>query len=106
MTLRLFFRKILTTPNFFNILAKHLDRIFPNGWICDAERIGYDIECSVDSSGGWAKALYHTCTELNISDIYDYWAKLDWETSDWIDGEISMMLCATVYDENNQRINN
>ena len=103
MTKRIFLRKILLTPNFFNVFAKHLDKMFPNGWIYDIEE-QKDVICAVDSTAGWAKALYYTCTELNISDVYSYWNELDWEYSDILDGKLSELLCAIVYDENNKRI--
>lgn len=104
MTRRLFFRIILTTPNFFNVFAKHLDRIFHNYWIYDPEEVNDDIICAVDSTAGWQKALFDTCIELNIYEIYEYWVKLDWQKSDILDGELSELLCAMVYDEDNQRI--
>ena len=105
MTERLLFRKLLTTPKFFEVFAKHLDRIFPDGWICDVEE-QEDVICAVDSTMGWSKALKETCKELNIYDVYEYWKSLDWDMSDILDGEISELLCAVVYDENNLRINN
>lgn len=105
MTERLLFRKLLTTPKFFEVFAKYLDRNFPDGWICDVEE-QEDVICAVDSTMGWAKALKETCSELNIYDVYEYWNSLDWDKSDILDGDISELLCAIVYDENNQRINN
>lgn len=104
MTKRLFFRIILTTPNFFYVFAKHLDEIFPNGWIYNPEKMNDDIICAVDNTAGWQKALFDTCIELNIYNIYKYWANLDWTESDILDGELSELLCAMVYDEDNQRI--
>lgn len=104
MTRRLLFRKLLTTPKFFEVLAKHLDRIFPNGWIYqDIEE--EDVVCAVDSTLGWQDALEKTCKELNISDVYEYSCSLDCDASDILDGDISELLCAVVYDENNQRAN-
>lgn len=103
MTRRTFFRKILSTPEFFIILAKHLDEIFPDGWIYDVKEQG-DVICAVDSTVGWQNALKQTCTELNIFDAYEYWNRLDWMESDILDGHISELLCATVYDNNNERI--
>lgn len=103
MTRRTFFRKILSTPEFFIILAKHLDEIFPDGWIYDVKEQG-DVICAVDSTAGWMNALKQTCTELNIFDVYEYWNRLDWMESDILDGHISELLCATVYDNNNERV--
>ena len=105
MTERLLFRKILTTPNFFKVFAKHLDEIFNNGWIYDVEECK-DIICAVDSTMGWARAFKDTCNELNINDVYEYYDGLGWEESDILDGDISRLLCAITYDENNQRIDN
>lgn len=104
MTRRLFFRKILTTPHFFEVLAKHLDAIFPNGWIYNAEEIN-DICCGVDSTVGWSKALKETCAEFNMNDVYEYYDSLTWEESDIVDDCVGVLLCAIVYDENGQRTN-
>lgn len=103
MTKRLLFRKLLNSTDFFKTFAKHLDEIFPNGWIYDIEE-QEDVVCAVDSSAGWREALCDTCIELNIYDVYQYWTSLSWEESDILDGEISELLCAVVYDENNRRV--
>lgn len=104
MTRRLFFRIILTTPNFFDVFAKHLDEIFPNGWIYDPEETDEEIICAVDGTGGWQMALFNTCIELNIYKVYDFWAKIDWIESEILDRELSELLCAMAYDEDNQRV--
>jgi len=105
MTRRLFLRKIITTPNFFFVLAKHLDAIFPKGWIYeDIYKDTKEIFTAIDSTGGWMKALNQTCKELNFNECYEYWASLDWQDSDMLDGEIGDLLVATVYDENGNRI--
>lgn len=102
MTRRLFFKKILSTPDFFKVLAKYLDKIFDGEWIYDVEEVD-DIICSIDSTAGWQRAMFNTCVELDIYDVYEYWVKLSWEESDILDGEISELLCAIAYDENGHR---
>lgn len=103
MTQRMFYRRILTTPDFFFVFAKHLDMIFDDGWIYDIED-KEDVVCGVDSTIGWRKALERTCRELNILDAFEYWNNLPWDKSDCLDAYIGELLCAVVYDENSNRI--
>lgn len=105
MTERILLRKILTTPNFFQVFAKHLDKLFTTGWIYDIEEVN-DVICAVCSTMGWSMALHLTCVELDITEVYEYWSELEWDESDMLDGQIGELLCAVVYDENNQRVNN
>ena len=99
MTKRLFIREMLTNPDFFYVLAKHLDKIFPDGWTFEDS-----VVCAVDGTGGWAEALKKTCAELSIMDIYYYWNNLDWQASDILDEYISDLLCAVIFNENGQRV--
>lgn len=105
MTRRTFIRKILTTPNFFFVFAKHLDEVFPDGWIYEDIYEGTrEIITSIDSTYGWVKALKQTCEELELLDCWECWDKLEWFDSDKLDGDIGDLLVAIVYDENGNRI--
>ena len=103
MTRRLFFRRLLTTPDFFFVLAKHLDEVFPNGWIYE-EVLEDEIITSVDSTYGWNKAFKATCEELELNDCYSWYGEFDWYEGDLLDSDISELLVATVFDDNGNRI--
>ena len=95
---RQFFRKILTTSNFFFVLAEKLDEIFSGGWLYD------DTSTYCESTLGWGKALKETFEECNLIDCLDYYEKLDWDVSDITDGRIGSLLCAIVLDDDGNRI--
>lgn len=101
MTERIFFRRILSKPDFFTIFAKYLDGMFPDGWVYNEE----DVYCEVEGTLGWDEALKATCVELNIYDAYEYWFALEWDESDDLDAYLGELLCACVYDDNGNRIN-
>lgn len=99
MTKRLFIREMLTNPDFFYVLAKHLDKIFPDGWTFEDSVI-----CAVDGTGGWDEALKKTCAELDMKDWYYYLNSLDWQMYDILSEYISDLLCAVIFNENGQRV--
>ena len=101
MTRRLFFRKLLTAPDFFFVLAKHLDEIFPDGWIYEDDD---EMESFVESTHGWSKALKVTCEELELNDCWEWYSKFDWYDGDLLDGDIGSLLVAIVFDDNGNRI--
>ena len=104
MNVRLFFRKILTTDNFFFVLAKELDEIFPNGWIYDDLKGNGEIYTWCESTSGWYTALSGTFKEFDLIDYWAWYQALDWDESDNIDGYIGFLLCAFVFDDDGKRI--
>lgn len=104
MNERLFFRKILTTNNFFFVLAENLDEMFSNGWIYDDLKDDGEIYPCCESTHGWTVALCATFKRFDLMGCWDWYWALDLETSDIIDGYIGSLLCAFVFDDDGNRI--
>ena len=65
-------------------------------------QIEYFLVCQ-GGTYGWVEAFEKTCVQCSITDVYEYYTKLDWMLSDIFDGYVIDKMLKILINDNENR---
>lgn len=86
--------KRVQNDNFYSKMIDYLEEVWPNhSWVGITEDgQEYCKPCGVISTSGWHKAMRLACEDLGYNFFVEYWDKLEWYDSDYLDDDLGKHL--------------